>query len=95
MHIKDRMANLEILYWVISCVENNSTICTFHNKSTIHEILIEIKNSLLIWNKVLGLTGGGLRLEKCKRSILTWNSNYWGQQYLQVMCDKEETITIT
>ena len=68
--ITNGLNGMRIMYWIISYVDDNTILKTFKNWTNIYEILAEMKRSLIIWNELLTITGGGLSLGKCKVSVM-------------------------
>ena len=77
--IQHRTTGMRILYWIISYVDDNTILRNFQNATNIRFILKEMKKSLLIWNELLSLTGGGLSLGKCKILVMYWKQDFWGK----------------
>ena len=91
--ITDPITKEEIMYWILSYVDDNTIVKSFNNNQPIEEILQSMKESLLEWNELLKLTGGALSLPKCKVSVLQWKGNYWGIQK-PVTKSNGKTITV-
>ena len=83
----------KIPYHIVSYVDDNTIVKNFGTKESINEILESMKRSLMEWNVLLKITGGGLSLTKCKLSVLKWRGNYWGIQRPE-KCNADQTIHV-
>ena len=81
--IVNKITNTIVNYWIISYVDDNTIVRSFSNNTTEDEMLQSLKKCLLVWNKLLTLTGGALSLEKCRVSIMKWTSDFWGRQTMK------------
>ena len=95
VEIIDRITLTILVFWILSYVDDNTIIQSFHNEATLEVIIDEMRKCIMTWNRLLQLTGGDLSLSKCKVSILKWKQNYWGISFPSSMQDNANTITIT
>ena len=93
-NMEHRRTAEQLIYWILSYVDDNSIVQTFDHDTSVTAMLEAMKKSLLEWNHLLEITGGGLSLEKCKITLMKWKSNYWGIQTLSAKANKTETIQI-
>lgn len=91
--IINRVTETIVKYWIISYVDDTTIVRGFKNNATENEMLKELKEHLLEWNKLLTLTGGALSLGKCKVALMKWKPDFWGRQKLQQNVNNK-TVTI-
>ena len=75
---------------VKSFVDDNKLMYAFEGETPLNNINNIVKTGLLLWNKLLRLTGGELSIEKCFFSIIRFKMDYYGNVRHQPL-DKEET----
>ena len=67
------------MLWLVSYVDDNTLLKTFPLGTTPDIVFAAMIKMMSHWNRLLQITGGDLCLEKCKISVLAWNTtNYWG-----------------
>ena len=65
--------------WLVSYVDDNTLLKTFSLGATPELVFSDMRKMMKHWHRLLQITGGDLCLDKCKVSVLTWNTNnYWG-----------------
>ena len=84
----DTVTGETIKMWIVSYVDDNSIVKHFSRRTTVQEILEEMRKCLEEWQKLLQITGGDLSLGKCKISIMKWR--YRGPRGNPEMVSKEE-----
>ena len=92
--ITDRISKIEILFWILSYVDDNSILRGFQQNEQVSEMLSQMRKSLLEWNTLLKYTGGDLSLGKCVLTLMHWKTNYWGLARLSSKKNKPGTITV-
>ena len=65
--------------WLVSYVDDNTLLKTFSLGATPDVVFTDMRKMMKHWHRLLQITGGDLCLDKCKVSVLSWNTNnYWG-----------------
>ena len=84
----------EVSLTVQSFVDDNKLMFAFKGDTPMLNIYNIIKSGLLVWNKLLRLTGGELSIEKCFFSVISYSFDYYGNARQKLPIDDNMGINV-